>query len=135
MTTQTNGGNGKNGILKDTNRPKPEKKRSITFPEYEELQEIIGYGGECYYSSSGDEDDDSTPPPPNNRRQQSAGKSGDSLTVDEMTPEERSIMNLTRQNTTFNSHAQNLRDGADATTTAVKLGHQVAFFLLRYFEC
>ena len=88
------------------------------------LQEIIGYGGECYYSSSGDEEDDSPP-------QKSAGSSrgsSESAASDELTAEERSIISLTKKNTTFNSHAQNLRDNPAGLETALKLGQQEWFY-------
>jgi len=89
----------KTGILKDSKKvaASPEKKRGITFPDYEELQEIIGYGGDMYYSS--DEDDVKEP----DRRSETEYS-------EELTQEERNVVNITKKNTSFNSHAQNLKD-------------------------
>jgi len=89
----------KTGILKDSKkvRASPEKKRGITFPDYEELQEIIGYGGDMYYSS--DEDDAKEP-----------DRKSETEYSDELTQEERNVVNITKKNTSFNSHAQNLKD-------------------------
>ena len=101
---------GKSGILKDSNRDRssPDKKRGITFPDYEELQEIIGYGGDMYYSS--DEEDAKEPD----------GKSDNSDYSEELTQEERNVMNITKKNTSFNSHPQNLKD--PSSSPAPKLG-------------
>ena len=102
VASQTSGcssGSNKSGILKDVNRDRssPDKKRGITFPDYEELQEIIGYGGDMYYSS---EEEDAKEPD---------GKSGGDYT-EELTQEERNVLNITKKNTSFNSHPQNLKD-------------------------
>ena len=107
---------GKSGILKDAKRDKSghEKKRGITFPDYEELQEIIGYGGECYYSSEEEEDDTKRPVERFDRK-------SDKEYLEEMTAEERNIMTATKKNTTFNSHAQNLKEAA---SPPVKLGQE-----------
>ena len=101
---------GKSGILKDScrDRSSPDKKRGITFPDYEELQEIIGYGGDMYYSS--DEEDAKEPD----------GKSDTSDYSEELTQEERNVMNITKKNTSFNSHPQNLKD--PSSSPAPKLG-------------
>ena len=102
---------GKVGILKDSTRDKSgsEKKRGITFPDYEELQEIIGYGGECYYSSEGEDDEEGIPAKP------------DTEYSEELTQEERNVINITKKNTTFNSHSQNLKE---SPTPQVKLGQE-----------
>ena len=106
VASQTSGcssGSNKSGILKDVNRDRssPDKKRGITFPDYEELQEIIGYGGDMYYSS---EEEDAKEPD---------GKSGGDYT-EELTQEERNVLNITKKNTSFNSHPQNLKDPGGA---------------------
>ena len=88
------------GILKSPTRDKSEeKRRGITFPDYEELQEIIGYGGDMYYSSEDDEP-----------KEVPEVKKHVSEFPDEMTEEERNVLNMTKQNTSFNSHAPNLKD-------------------------
>ena len=88
------------GILKSPTRDKSvEKRRGITFPDYEELQEIIGYGGDMYYSSEDDEP-----------KEVPEVKKHVSEFPDEMTEEERNVVNMTKQNTSFNSHAPNLKD-------------------------
>ena len=88
------------GILKSPTRDKSEeKKRGITFPDYEELQEIIGYGGDMYYSSEDDEP-----------KEVPEVKKHVSEFPEEMTEEERNVVNMTKQNTSFNSHAPNLKD-------------------------
>ena len=88
------------GILKSPTRDKSdEKRRGITFPDYEELQEIIGYGGDMYYSSEDDEP-----------KEVAEVKKHVSEFPEEMTEEERNVLNMTKQNTSFNSHAPNLKD-------------------------
>lgn len=92
------------GILKSPTRDKTEEKqRGITFPDYEELQEIIGYGGDMYYSS----DDDEPKEVPEVKKQ---------VPEPEMTDEERNMVNVTKQNTSFNSHAPNLKDPSSSPT-------------------
>ena len=93
----------KSGILKDVNRDRssPDKKRGISFPDYEELQEIIGYGGDMYYSS----DDDEVTARPDHR----PDKHQEHVS-EELTQEERNVLNITKKNTSFNSHPQNLKD-------------------------
>ena len=83
-------------ILKTTNGNN--KKKSIRFREETDLQEVIGFGGEDNLnSSSSDEEDLPT-----------KSKFDDFPAAEEMTIEEKNVLNLTRQNTTFNTHAQNL---------------------------
>ena len=83
---------------------KESKKKSLRFREEKELQEVIGYGGEdnldCS-SSSEDEDVGETP-------LTSSKSKGTEEYTEELTVEEKNVLNLTRQNTTFNTHAQNL---------------------------
>ena len=100
----------KNGILKDAKRDRSvaDKKRSITFPDYEELQEIIGYGGDMYYDS----DDENT------KEQRSVRSENDPS--EELTQEERNVQNITKKNTSFNSRPQNLKD--PSSSPVPKLG-------------
>ena len=86
------------GILRKE-KDKKDKTRRISFPDYEELQEIIGYGGDMYYSS---EDEEPV------AEVRSEHKTSDF--PEEMTAEERSMLSATKKNTTFNSHAPNLKD-------------------------
>ena len=83
---------------------KESKKKSLRFREEKELQEVIGYGGEdnldCS-SSSEDEDVGET-------SLTSSKSKGTEEYTEELTVEEKNVLNLTRQNTTFNTHAQNL---------------------------
>ena len=100
----TSSSSGKTGILKEPghrDRSSPDKKRGITFPDYEELQEIIGYGGDMYYSSDDDE--------PRARPDRKSADT-DYSQSEELTQEERSVLNITKKNTSFNSHPQNLKD-------------------------
>ena len=101
---------GKNGILKDAKRDRSvaDKKRSITFPDYEELQEIIGYGGDMYYDS----DDENT------KERRSVRSENDPS--EELTQEERNVQNITKKNTSFNSRPQNLKD--PSSSPVPKLG-------------
>jgi len=101
---------GKNGILKDAKRDRSvaDKKRSITFPDYEELQEIIGYGGDMYYDS----DDENT------KEQRTVRSERDPS--EELTQEERTVQNITKKNTSFNSRPQNLKD--PSSSPVPKLG-------------
>lgn len=73
------------GILKTS---KGTVKKNISFPE-DKIQEVIGYGGDDTYSS--DEDDG-----PVKRIEVNE-------TNDELTTEEKNMLNLTRQNTSYNS--------------------------------
>ena len=100
----------KNGILKDAKRDRSvaDKKRSITFPDYEELQEIIGYGGDMYYDS----DDENT------KERRSVRSENDPS--EELTQEERNVQNITKKNTSFNSRPQNLKD--PSSSPVPKLG-------------
>ena len=100
----TSSSSGKNGILKEPrsgDKSSLDKKRGITFPDYEELQEIIGYGGDMYYSSDEEEP-----------RAKPDRKSADTdySQSEELTQEERNVLNITKKNTSFNSHPQNLKD-------------------------
>ena len=100
----TSSSSGRTGILKEPghrDRSSPDKKRGITFPDYEELQEIIGYGGDMYYSSDDDE--------PRARPDRKSADT-DYSQSEELTQEERSVLNITKKNTSFNSHPQNLKD-------------------------
>ena len=92
-------GSSKGILKKDVNRDRssPDKKRGITFPDYEELQEIIGYGGDIYYSS---DDEDAKEP----------DVKPDTDYSEELSQEERNVLNITKKNTSFNSHPQNLKD-------------------------
>ena len=100
----------KNGILKDGRRDRSvaDKKRNITFPDYEELQEIIGYGGDMYYDS----DEEHTREERNIR--------SESDPSEELTQEERNVQNITKKNTSFNSRPQNLKD--PSSSPVPKLG-------------
>ena len=114
LQSPESGGNeassGVQGILKSTDRDRSEdKSRRITFPDYEELQEIIGYGGDMYYSS----DDEDAKDEPDVREPAST-------LPDEMTPEERNVISMTKKNTSFNSHAPNLKD--PSSSPAPRLG-------------
>ena len=91
------GPGGPGGILKEAGRERARSKRGITFPDYEELQEIIGYGGDMYYSS---EEEEAAEPE----------RKSDNDYSEELTQEERNVLNITKKNTSFNSHPQNLKD-------------------------
>ena len=80
-------------ILK-TSPSQSQQKKSLRFREETQLQEVIGYGGEESCNSSDSEGEMETE------------KSED--IIEELTVEEKNVLNLTRQNTTFNAHAQNL---------------------------
>ena len=82
------------------------KKKSLKFRD--ELQEVIGYGGE---ECSSDSDSEISAEISNK----------ESETNDELTVEEKNVLNLTRQNTTFNAHAQNLNSEA-SNTPLLRLG-------------
>ena len=85
------------GILR-AERSKKAVKRSIRFPDStEDLQEVIGYGGTDKFDSDSEDDfssDDDTKGPPS--------------PMEELTVEERNLINLTKKNTNFNAHSQNL---------------------------
>ena len=81
-------------ILK-TSPSSSQQKKSLRFREETQLQEVIGYGGEESCASSDSEGEMETE------------KSTDDI-IEELTVEEKNVLNLTRQNTTFNAHAQNL---------------------------
>ena len=87
------------------------KKKSIRFREETDLQEVIGFGGEDNLDTSSDEDE---PPIPRTKYNQDQEN-------EEMSIEEKNILNLTRQNTTFNTHAQNL-NGNSETAPLLRLG-------------
>ena len=76
-------------------------KKKLSFPE-DNIQEVIGYGGDDTYSS---DEDDAGPPAASKRLETNE-------TVDEMTTEEKNMLNLTRQNTTFNARPHNLNPDA-----------------------
>ena len=97
-TTSSNCSSNPSSILKTCSSHN--KKKSIRFREDNDLQEVIGYGGEDDLDSSSDEEDSS------NIHQTSSRF--DEPPTDELTLEEKNVLNLTRQNTTFNTHAQNL---------------------------
>ena len=93
------------GILKQNSKKTNSrlKKRHIRFPDSKKLQEIIGWdGGEEYNfassSTSGDSSDEEDIKP--NR--------GKNFRNEELTTEERNVVNLTRRNTSYNAHAPNL---------------------------
>ena len=93
------------GILKQNSKKANSrlKKRHIRFPDSKKLQEIIGWdGGEEYNfassSTSGDSSDEEDIKP--NR--------GKTFRNEELTTEERNVVNLTRRNTSYNAHAPNL---------------------------
>ena len=93
------------GILKQHSKKANSrvKKRHIRFPDSKKLQEIIGWdGGEEYNfassSTSGDSSDEEDIKP--NRVKTSRNE--------ELTAEERNVVNLTRRNTSYNAHAPNL---------------------------
>lgn len=102
-------------ILKIVGGGKGDKKKSIRFPEHEDMHEIIGYGGDEVLYSSEDDEDTSTSSRCGKRDEKDAG--------DELTVEEKNVLNLTRKNTTFNAHAQNLNgNGAAQNSTPLRLG-------------
>ena len=78
------------------------KKRHIRFPDSKKLHEIIGWdGGEENYgvsSTSGDSSDEDEKKPIISK----------SFKNEELTIEERNVINLTRKNTSYNAHAPNL---------------------------
>ena len=78
------------------------KKKHIRFPDPKKLHKIIGWdGGEEYYgasSTSGDSSDEEEKRPAISK----------SFRNEELTIEERNVINLTRKNTSYNSHAPNL---------------------------
>ena len=98
-------------------------KKSLRFREEKELHEVIGYGGEDNLDCSSDSESES-------EESESSHKSGETaLTAkeeqpEEMTVEEKNVLNLTRQNTTFNTHAQNLNTelGGNGPPPLLRLG-------------
>ena len=83
------------------------KARSIRFADDDELHEIIGYS-ERY--SDGD-DSDEADGELNFRRRRNCDRDDDGDDVP-LTVEERNVINITKKNTNFNAHAQNLLGGA-----------------------
>lgn len=82
------------GILKTGKASK--NKKSLRFPDNEDLHEIIGYGGDMAQFVSDDEDEVER-------------KTKSEMEMDtELTVEERNWLNLTKKNTSFNSKAENL---------------------------
>ena len=79
------------------------KARSIRFADDDELHEIIGFS-ERY--SDGDDSDEEQDFRPRGRRTSIDDGDDAPLTV-----EERNVINLTKKNTNFNAHAQNLLGG------------------------
>ena len=99
------------GILKDKDSPSRRSGSGIRFPDDpEKIQEVIGFGGDENYESTDDEQESSFADKMQkfksggNKPKHAAG----GPPMDEITPEERSMMNLTRKNTTFNSQSKNL---------------------------
>ena len=81
------------------------KARSIRFADDDELHEIIGYSERYSDADDSDEADDE----PDFRRRGRNGDDGDDVPL---TVEERNVINITKKNTNFNAHAQNLLGGA-----------------------
>jgi hypothetical protein len=76
-----------------------------------------GYGGERFYSSDEDEPEDEA------KKEDEPDSRTASSDTEELTPEERNMRNVTLKNTTFNAHAQNLRDPLPASGQ-VRLGQE-----------
>ena len=95
------GAGNSNGDSSSSAAPKTARKkaRSIRFADDDELHEIIGYS-ERYSDDSDDETD---------FRRRRSDKDDDEAPL---TVEERNVINLTKKNTNFNAHAQNLMGGA-----------------------
>lgn len=85
---------------------KDQRKKNVGFPE--SLTEIIGYGGDDFFSD-GEEDNDEF--------QVDAGTSSDDEVPD--SEEERALGNLTRANTNFNTITANLT-GSNGSNDAIK---------------
>ena len=108
------------GILKSKDTPPrlPPGRTSIRFPEDpDQITEVIGYGGDENYDTSSDEDDavsfkDKMDRFKNGGGSGSNNKSSKSISgnnqPEEITQEEKDIMQITRKNTTFNSVSKNL---------------------------
>ena len=95
---------GKAGILK-TSGAKSRTKKSLRFPkDDEDLQEIIGFGGDPAQFSSDDEDDLGG----FLNRMNKFSNLSSSLDDDYMTVEEKNRLNLTKKNTNFNARSSNL---------------------------
>ena len=107
------------GILKSKDTPpRLPGRTSIRFPEDpDQITEVIGYGGDENYDTSSDEDDavsfkDKMDRFKNGGGSGSNNKSSKSISgnnqLEEITQEEKDIMQITRKNTTFNSVSKNL---------------------------
>ena len=83
------------------------KARSIRFADDDELHEIIGYSER--YSDGDDSDEAEDEPDFRRRRNCDRDDDGDGVPL---TVEERNVINITKKNTNFNAHAQNLLGGA-----------------------
>jgi hypothetical protein len=81
-----------------------------------------GYGGERFYSSDEDEEDEQQKK--DDDEPDSSRTAASSSDTEELTPEERNMRNVTLKNTTFNAHAQNLRDPLPALGPPVRLGQE-----------
>ena len=93
------------GILKQksTQLNTRRKKRHIRFPDSKKIQEIIGWdGGEEYYGASSSTSGDSSD------EEEQKNILSKSSRNEELTTEERNVINITRRNTSYNSHAPNL---------------------------
>ena len=106
------GGGIPGGILKKPGKQGGKKKhgkKSIRFPDNEEMHEIIGYGGAEERQGGNSEEEESSSEDedigPRGRRRSSCSPGTDE---DELTIEEKNFINLTKKNTNFNAHAQNL---------------------------
>ena len=78
------------------------KKKHIRFPDPKKLHKIIGWdGGEEYYGASSTSSDSSD-------EEEKRPAISKSFRNEELTIEERNVINLTRKNTSYNAHAPNL---------------------------
>ena len=93
------------GILKQksTQLNSRRKKRHIRFPDSKKIQEIIGWdGGEEYNGASSSESGESSD------EEDQKNIVSKSIRNEELTTEERNVINITRRNTSYNAHAPNL---------------------------
>ena len=93
------------GILKQksTQLNSRRKKRHIRFPDSKKIQEIIGWdGGEEYNGTSSSASGESSD------EEDQKNIVSKSIRNEELTTEERNVINITRRNTSYNAHAPNL---------------------------
>nr|XP_040564643.1 uncharacterized protein LOC121114675 [Lepeophtheirus salmonis] len=107
-TTGVGGGGSYSGILKSSKGPS--KNKHIRFPD--EIQVVIGYGG-LYEEDDEDEGREEEEDEEDNRRGNGRrGRSSSDHSDDEV---DKEFLSLTRKNTNFNSHLQNLNGEAKPT--------------------